>query len=324
MRTTPLMAATLLAAACASENELRYTATLQAETNGVVLSDDGLDGFAAMSGTTCTIDVNWGCPIADQDLPTVDEAVVDHHGEVTLGVSEEGVHTIRGGLWDEGSDIPVAGIRTGRLADGGPVMLGGSLEDCWIQQGDVRGGAPGAACDDGAHHAVDRATGTLFVAADQQLWALTAGEPERSMGPADLIAWDAGVRRLYAASVGDTEIVALEPSGAVAWTEQTRDPIVDVAARGDLGEVLVLVERADGLGSLERRDGETGRVLGRSALPTADGTLVASLNGVRVALVRDGEVSFFALETDNALPVVDDTPADCVAFEFASGQPLLD
>jgi hypothetical protein len=323
MRTTPLMAATLLAAACASENELRYTATLQAETNGVVLSDDGLDGYAAMSGTTCTIDVNWGCPIADEDLPTVGEAVVDHHGEVTLCVSEQGLHTIRDGVWDETDDIQVAEIRTGRLADSGPVMLGGSPDACWIQHGEVRTDAPGAACAEGAHHAVDRATGTLFVAADRQLWALAAGESERPLGPADLIAWDPGVRRLYAASAGGTDLQALDPDGTVAWSVQTRDPIVEVTARGALGEVLVLVERNDGLGSLERRDGETGKVLGRSILPTADGTVVASLNGVRVAVVRDDEVSFFALETDNALPIVDDTPADCVAFEFAS-QPLFD
>lgn len=317
MRTTFILssvAAGALLGACSSENELRYTATLQAETHGVVLSDDGLDGFAAMSGTTCTIDVNWGCPTADEDLPTEQESLVDHFGHETLGVSSEGVHAIVDGRWDQAADIAVQGVRTARLKrEGGHVVLGGSPEDCWIQHdGDDRVGVPGEACDDLAHTTIDRATGTMFVASDGRLLALERDGARELPQPGNLVAWDATVGLLYTAEKGSTDLWALEPSGELAWEAVTRDPIADIGARGERGEVMVLTKRSDGLGGMERRTGETGRLLGHSVLPTADGQITSSLNGVRIAVIRGDEVHFFALETDGEAPVVDETPPECI------------
>ncbi|MEO0603281.1 MAG: hypothetical protein AAF211_17715, partial [Myxococcota bacterium] len=56
-----LTALTLVA--CSPTEELRFTATLEADVNGLRLTPDGLDAVAAMAGTTCTIDTNWGCPV---------------------------------------------------------------------------------------------------------------------------------------------------------------------------------------------------------------------------------------------------------------------
>jgi hypothetical protein len=309
-----MVAACLLAAGCKSENELRYTATLQAETSGVAMSDDGLDGFAAMSGTTCTIDVNWGCPTDDEDLPTEQEQVVDHLGHQTIGVSPEGMHSIVDGKWNVDADIPVVGLRTANLTlDGGHVLLGGDTSDCWIRRDDGSIGAvPGEVCADDARHTVDRATGTMFVASGGLLFKLAKGEAKELSEPGDLVAWDSSLHLLYTADSGTENLRALDPDGVIVWEADTKGPIRDIAARGDRGEVLVLMRREDGLGGMERRDGETGRLLGRSTLPTDDGTLTTSLNGVRIAVIRSDEVHFFALETDGEEPVVDTTPPTCI------------
>lgn len=316
----PLAVAAALAG-CKSENELVYTATLQAETNGVVLSDDGLDGYAAMSGTTCTIDVNWGCPTADEDLPTDREAVVDQYGPETLGVSELGLHSMVGGHWDAAADIDVPGVRTGRITDGGHLLLGSSDGACWLQHdGDGQVTVPDAACADDAHHAVDRANGTLFAGTARELWALS---PDGAValdarGPSDLLDWDPTADALYVAGTGGRDLRALDGAGEEMWSVRTRDPVRDLVARGDRGEALVLLHRDDGLGTIERRDGVTGRVLGRSVVPTADGHLVVSRNGVRVAIVRGDDVNFFALETDGEDPVVDPTPPTCITIDQPS------
>ena len=131
----------LATTACVSENELRYTSTLQAETNGVRLSEDGYDGFAAMSGTTCTIDANWGCPVADEDLPTEGEKVVDHHLGTTLATSDVGLHTIDAGKWQQSLDVDLWGLRTASLHDRGTMAISGDVRACTLTDIGVDSGA---------------------------------------------------------------------------------------------------------------------------------------------------------------------------------------
>ncbi|MEQ1564285.1 MAG: hypothetical protein ABMA64_01520 [Myxococcota bacterium] len=315
MRLAPLAVA--LAACTPIENELRYTSTLQAETSGVALSDDGLDGHAAMSGTTCTIDVNWGCPVADMDLPTPHEFVVDHHGGDTLGASDEGAHTIGAdGSYEPSLDIPAQGIHTGRIWAGGTVLLGGGADSCWIQYGtDAPIEVPSEACADDADFAVDRADGTMFVAGGGAVVAAGVDGVRELATGADRVAWDAAGRQLLVATAGDRSLSALDRDGAARWTVEVDGTINQVAARGSRGEIVLWVEREDGFGSIERRDGQ-GNLLARSEVPGADGELIVSENGVRLALVRDDEVNFFALETDGDEPVRDTTPPVCIDPEI--------
>ena len=56
---------------------------------------------------------------------------------------------------------------------------------------------------------------------------------------------------------------------------------------------------------------EDGRLLGRTTIPTADGTLESSENGHTIAVVREDEVNFFALD-DGEEPVIDETPPECI------------
>lgn len=317
MRTTITWATVFVAAAaaagCKSENELRYTATLQAETAGVAMSDDGLDAFAAMAGTTCTIDANWGCPTDDEDLPTEEEQVADHFGHETLGVSSEGVHTITDGVWLPEADLAVTGVKTASLVEGGGnVAIGLGDDGCFAEwsDGDVVA-VPDAACAEGARYSVDRHTGTMFVAGDGQMLAVERAVTRDLGVPGDLVAWDPVLELLYTAESGTRELRALTSAGAEEWSVTTSGDIASIAARGDRGEVLALVSRDD-LGGMERRDGETGRLLGSSAMPDDDGHIAVSLNGIKIAVVRDDMVHFFALDPEGEAPVVDPTPPVCI------------
>lgn len=301
-------------ASCTMENELRYTSTLQAETHGVALSDDGLDAHAAMSGTTCVIDAAWGCPTSDANLPSEDEVVLDHYQGVTLGRSVEGVHSIEGGVWVEADDVLVHGVRTAALYDDGKVVLTADEAGCWIQHGDD---APVAvnddACAEGARYSVDHHDGTLFATTSGGVIAMERTALASMASAGDLLAWDASLHLLYTAFSGGDALRALDRKGREVWEVTSRGPIVSLAARGDRGEVLVSIEGEDGLGALERRDGENGRLLGSSSLPTDDGEIIASGNGMVVAISRFDEVHFFALDMGaDGEPVVDPTPPECI------------
>ena len=314
MRRSIPVACLLAATACVSESELRYTSTLQAETAGVALSDDGLDGYAAMSGTTCTIDASWGCPVADEDLPTEEERVEDHYLGLTLGRSAVGLHTIDHGVYRQSLDIPEAAVRSARLYDGGAVMVAGDLKRCTVHHlGVADVDVPVEVCGDGVALRVDRREGTLYASTSGGVYRIDATGAYRMRAAGDLVAWDASLGLLYTADAGGSELMALRSSGEEVWAVTSGGAITDLAARGQRGQVLVQVERSDGLGGLERRDGETGRLLGRSTLPDADGDLVVSDNGRTLAFVRPTEVNFFSLDTEgDAEPVIDETPPVCI------------
>jgi hypothetical protein len=302
----------LLASACASESELRYTSTLQAETRGLALSEDGLDSFAAMSGVTCTIDTNWGCPTEDVDLPTLQERLTDHWNGQTLGVSEQGVHVIDHGVWLEDADRPLAQVRTAALSEVGEVVVSGDEQSCSVQFGEDEPMAiDESACADGVRYSVDRVTGTLYAAGAQGVVEVRS-DRSRILGQGtDLADYDQSLQLLYTAIQGDAELRALDMDGEEVWKVTTGGAIQSLAARGRRGEVMVLVDRPSGLAAIERREGESGRLIDRSVVPTADGQLDSSDNGRTIAVIRMDEVNFFAIDEDTE-PVIDETPPNCI------------
>lgn len=320
MRNLTGLGVIVLVAACSSENELRYTATLGMETNGVALSADGLDAHAGMAETTCTIDTNWACPTADVDLPTDDEKIFDHFGNTTLGASDEGVYLIRGMAWQQDEDLPIAAVRGASLIEDGTVAVAGTAADCRVHRGlEDSQDAPAALCDDAARYAFDRTDGTVFAGTPEGVFRVTLEGWDALDAYGDLISWDAGLGLLYAATTGDSKLIALRPNGVTEWSVQVTGPITSIAARGHHGEVLVLTEDRDGFGVVERREGETGERLGRSRLPDADGDLVVSDNGHTIATVRDGEVNFFGLDAGGEGPAVDPTPPVCLDLSTREG-----
>ncbi|NCG17602.1 MAG: hypothetical protein GWP91_01115 [Rhodobacterales bacterium] len=305
-----LAAVALMATGCTTENELRYTSSLEADTNGVALSDDGLQAHAAMSGTTCVIDTSWGCPTADEDLPTDDERVGDHYLGQTLSTTVDGVYVVRDGTWDTSSDRPMTGVRKASLTDYGQNVVREDADGCWfIRDLDVPVSAADGACSDDAQFAVNRETGTLYVASAHGLWSMGDTVSQLSKKADLLIAHDRFLDQLYVAEKGSDALQALSPLGDQKWAVTTGGPITALAARGTWGEVLVMVETLDGMGSLERRDGETGKLRGDSRVPESDGDIVVSDGGWTVGLIQPGFVHFYSFANgDQDAPVAEEAP----------------
>ncbi len=305
----------LMAAACGSEQELRHTSTLEAQTDGLALSENGVEAHAAMSGTTCTIDPQWGCPVADADLPSAEEAVLDHVNGVTLGRSPKGLHKVDGSGWIRGDDIPQEDVKTARLVTGGAAMIWGNADSCHRQDDDGPASeVPGDACADGAQVDVDRQAGTLFVASADGLLAVNQESTDRLQRVTeDLVAWDSNLRQLYVAHKGSTTLRAVSRKGDERWSWESEGEIQSLDARGKRGEVMVLSAGADGFGIIDRLNGQTGEEEGSTDIPVTDAEVEVSADGSSVAVVADGEVHFYAFEDAEAEGEVElRDPPDCI------------
>ena len=307
-----------MAVGCGTENELQYRSSLDAETHGVALSHDGLDSYAAMVGTTCTIDTAWGCPTADEDLPTEDERVTDHYRGTTLAVSDEGVHLLRGAVWD-GETSALAQVRTAKLTDAGVLALGGSAEACWYHQDGMKSEVPASLCADGTTVGVDR-RGGLVAATPDGVFAVD-GEGVRTVHEdADLAAVDAVGGRTYVARRGERTLTALDDAGAVLWTTEASGPVVDIEVRGDKQDLVVFASVSDDLGNIERIDGPSGARRSSTRVPTTTGELVLSGNGHTLALVGRDTVHHFSFVIDGEDPVVRGESVDCFDLPVRQSQ----
>lgn len=308
--------------ACSSENQLVYVSTLDAQTQGVALSEDGLDAFAGMVEQTCEIDTHWGCATADADITaSVDERVVDHWGGRTLAMSSVGLHTIVNGAWDAAADVALPEVRTAGLFAGGHATVYGHFGACWLQRGD---GAPvqvaDEACDDGVQFTMSRATGAVFAGTMSGVYALDEQGYRLLASSGNLVAYDHSLGLIYAATRGSTALRAIDEADEVVWEVVTGGPIHSIAARGNVGEVLVLIDRPDGLGVVERRDGPSGRLLGTSIVAEGDDELMVSDNGATVATVDEEDgVDFYDLPAGTTATTVDPTPPQCITPTINGG-----
>lgn len=317
MRPTVLFVCSALIVGCAGEEELQFRSTLAADTQGVALSDDGLKSYAAMVGTTCTIDTSWGCPTADADLPTENERVTDHYLGRTLAVSADGVHYMDAGTWDGGTE-PLADLRTAKLSDVGTLVVGGTPDSCWYQDAAGEHIAPGAACEPGVSFEVDR-RGSLVAATPEGIIALDPAGVRTVHSGADLVAVDAAGGRMYLANRGESTLTAIDDAGTTLWTAEAGGNIADIAVRGDRQDVMVLADVGGGLGQIERFDGADGIRHSSSTVPTTDGELAVSGNGQTLALIRDGEVHHFSILVDGEEQVVRDEVANCPDLPIRQG-----
>ncbi len=302
----------LLVTGCTMETELRYLSTVPTEVNGLVFSEDGVEAYVAMQGTTCTIETAWGCPVADVDLPTEEEKIVDHHQGRTLAVSARGVHQLVEGAWKRSADLEVERVHLARFGRDELLVVREAGASCVFQVGH------GASivlepdwCAEGRATAVDRASDTLWMADGVRVarvspdgaWAFPARE--------DLLDHDPATGLLYLATSGSRQLRAVDAGGNTAWKTYTRGPISSIATRGGRADLLVL--QWDGpVGLLERRDGMSGRLLDSYPLPGADGELVVSANGVGIAIVVDGAVHHYVVAVPGEEVPINEQPRSCI------------
>ena len=315
MRNASIIAVLAIAAsACQSENEMRFVSTLDAETNGVAMSRSGNDSHVGMSGMTCTISTEWGCPIDDADLPTREERVLDHYDGMTLATTAGTVHQIDAQGWRRTDDIAAAGVRAARYATKGMMIVHGDADACFVQQGDQQTSIPGILCDEGLDVEVDRGGSALFTATRHGVYVVDLERGAEKVIEGDLVAWDTTLNQIYTATSGETTVIATQRDGTEVWTTDVGLPITSIATRGDKGQVLVLTESTDGFGNLVRLDGIDGSTLGNSELPDSVGEVEVSGNGQTVAIVRPTEVHYFSmvLESEGESEVVERDPPSCL------------
>jgi hypothetical protein len=314
MRKASHVAALALAVtACTSENELRFVSTLDATTYGVALSEDGNNSHVGMSGMTCTVSTEWGCPVDDADLPTEEERVLDHFEGLTLASSTGAVHQIDADGWRRTDDIEVDGVRAARYTNQGLLMIRGDSEACFVQSDSTQTSVPGALCDTDVKVQVDRDAGVLYAATGKAVYTVDE-EGADKIEQSDLVAWDRRLEQRYTATNGESTLHATTRDGNEVWTTDLDLPIRSLSARGNKGQVLVLTDSSDGFGLLHRLDGETGRPLSSSELPDSAGEIEVSGNGHAVAIIRDEEVHFFSLVIDREgeSEVVEENPPSCL------------
>lgn len=297
-------------AACATDNELQYRSTLQADTRGVALSDDGLTTYAAMVGTTCAIDTNWGCPVSDENLPPDDEQVVDHYQGRTLAQGDGSLYFLDGDTWDTSADLAVPGLRAARLSDAGLLSLRSTGAACSFTAGTATVSAPAELCGDDVTVAVDR-RGAIVAATAQGVFRADAAGVRQIAAEGDLVSVDPVLGHTYVAVKGLDQVTALADDGTVLWIDQAPGPVTSVAVRGDKLDLLVLSEDPAGFGTLRRIDGETGETVSVGRLPDAHGEVLTSYNGRTIAVVTHGFVNHYEIVVPGEEAVVNDDEVSC-------------
>lgn len=307
---TILLVACAAAVGCQVENELQYRSTVRAETDGVVLSRDGLNAFAAMAGTTCTLDTRWGCAVDDQDLPTDEERIFDHFDGVTLAVSADDLHFMDGGTWTAGADVHVEGIQSARLTDAGFLALRTTATGCMLKTGDEDVSMPAALCAAESID-VDRA-GALIAATPDGVYRADAQGYRRIADGADRVAVDPALDQLYVATTGTRVVKALDHDGTQLWSIERPGAVQDIATRGDKGDLVVLTSADDGFGTLERIDGATGAVMSDSRIPVGEGDIVVSGNGRMITVVLADEIHNFEMIVKGENAPIGDESVSCI------------
>lgn len=313
MKRTVIVCLALLSA-CQSESELRFVSTLDAPTNGVRFSADGNESHVGMSGMTCTVSTEWGCPTDDADLPTEREVVLDHYEDRTLAASDGFVHEIDAGGWIRDADKAIPQVHEARYTAKGVLLLRGDDSACAVQLEGAETALPTELCAEGLEVTVDRSRATFYAATPDGVVAIDLGGVQKVSKTGDLVAWDAKLDQLYVATTGKSEVLALTAEGAEIWTTDVGLPIQDLEARGDTGQVLVMAKDEEGFGRLFRLDGKTGKIRGSSQLPDGEGDLVVSDNGQGVGIIRPDNVHFFELvvTSEGEEPVLEEDPKDCL------------
>ncbi len=302
MRTTLIVLSMAAMTGCASEPaSFDYRSTFDHESRGLVLHSQGETGHAGMYGTNCPFETNHGGVTGDTDLPDKDEELQDH-GVTALGpnsvlaVIEDTVHMFdktTGSYVLDAVDVP--GVDRVRIWDEGLVATVSTDAGCAVVwTGSDRASVELPSCPDQHQFTTDPATGTAVGAIDGQVVVVDEQGLHMTGVAADLVAWDASTQQIYAATRGQHDFVALDPSGADLWTIQTDNPVRGFAAAGIIGHAAVTLERSDGMGELAMFDGSDGALLGLTTTPQPADTVVVSANGAMIGIVLPGRTHFFA------------------------------
>ena len=283
----------ILVSGCTGGPEFFFShmSTMESETRGVVLYEDGQRGHAAMWNTTCEFDTLNGWLIDDHDLPTESEVIQDQHQGTALAVSDEGVHTIY-----ERTDTPLSQVVAARLQDDGSLITirwdeadDGCVVDVW----DSTASVPDALCAEGVSVDTDR-QGGLVVATGKDLYSVDEGGAVWLASDVDLVVHDGSNGMTYVAQLFGDRVSGLDAGGKAVWTAQTDGPITSLDDMGQRGMAVVMVEDlTTGRGALQMFEGTSGEEVVRHDTPSGDGEITVSVDGTTLAVTIPGQVHFY-------------------------------
>ena len=279
---------------------LDLMSTMQSETRGVVLYDDGQRGHAAMNGQTCEFDTLNGWLITDHDLPTESESIQDTYGDEVLGRSDEGAHKVHAQ-----ADLFAPGLVQSRLmADGEVAMVRGGEGLCSLEVGAFDLALAPSFCDPGLHMDTDRER-TVFLSDGDEVLAidLPTGQSQTIADGVELVVYDRAADMIYTAHLGGIEVTGRFPTGEVRWVTEVAGPIHALDDMGRRGLALVMVEDVDtGRGVMQMIEGDSGEIVGEHGTPDPEVDVEVSDDGTTLALTRPTEVFFYDITAEGEEP----------------------
>lgn len=303
---TTLAGLAALATGCgASSGDLAYQGTLDTETNGVILFEDGSTGHAGMSGTTCSITSNGTIEVDVDVTDSRDERILDgsrdDDGSVVLARTQNTLYVIESVEtgWSAGlaleitSDVNVDNIVDAAITDEGAVAWGDCTVTWFDQDMGVTGttNVPFESCSGSL--VTDRATSTAFVTSGSEVAIADPSGVDFLSESGDLISFSASTASVLIAQSGSSDVQAVDIDGSSRWSTTVNGEIVQIADLGDRGEVAVMVNTGSA-GSLVLLDSETGVETRSFPLPsTAD--MVVSGDGSTLGMVVPDAVHFYTL-----------------------------
>lgn len=308
---TPLLGlgALTLTVGCATvDSDLQYLGTLQKDTNGVVMFEDGNSGHAAMSGTTCVITTSGGIEddvdVTSTDNESVLDGTRDADGTTVLARTTGELHLLFPtdnimNLDDDVRTVDVPGVQDARLTESRDIV---ALADCGVQWMNLDEEAnlldtsilalEGCSGMDPTFD-VNPLDGTAFVTTTAGVVSVTPDGATRIADAADLLEYSVSQDALVLANAGDSVVRLVDSTGAELWSADVGAPVFDVADLGSRDLMGVMLDHDNGaeLVLLNVADGSIDRTF---SLPSA-ATIEPSGNGQTLALVLPNAVHYYNL-----------------------------
>lgn len=298
----------LAAAGCAGPKQVQFqhSSEIDARFTGLAMYDDGSSAQAGMVGNTCEIytqdatigndvDVAYGQP----------DHVTDAFGTTGMVIGNQGIYVLDDTqFWTSDPTVALSDVVDARFTAAGSVdVRNTSADGCvvdWNNGGSTSSVTIGGsdACGSGSSLAVDRQTGTVFVAGASGLSIATADGSTAIESDADLVAWDSSADALYVASTGGTKVTALEADGTTRWTADTDQPIQAISSMGAIGNAAVMTGDSQA-GLLRVLDGQTGGIVTDLPTPSAASRVSVSANGNVMAFQLERATHFFQVSLNN-------------------------
>lgn len=311
------MVGVVLSIGCASQTDTMFTHQGQvvAQSNGVVLSDDGSEGMAGMFGTTCVFNARSGQMGGDFDIEGTDEVVEDSNGSgIVLTRSSTGIHEIApyGGAYVETTDpnswdtesgtdgafttTEIDGVLAARWLGDTAVALANNQEGCALHYFDDTPWAVALnseSCE--RFTAMEVAGSTLFVSSSDTTVSVVDGVASPwGMTGAKNLSWDESTQSMYLVLAGGKTLQARTPTGALVWETNTPG-ISSMTHLGPHGLVTTMEEDEAGRGLLVVRDGRTGVVIESTSTPSAGQDMTVSQDGSTLAIAVQEYIHLFSI-----------------------------